>query len=43
MHTLAKDVKDDMISYEIRMLANELAILGNKIHESEIKENAPMA
>jgi len=42
LHDLAREVKDAELSFEVRNIANQLAIVGNKIHESEMKDNFPL-
>jgi hypothetical protein len=38
LHSLAREIKDPELAFKTKCFANELAILGNQIHESENKE-----
>jgi hypothetical protein len=42
LHRQCRDIKDPELTLEMKILVNDFAILGNKIYESETKDNFPL-
>ena len=38
LHELARDIKDPELAFKTKCFANELAVLGNQIYESQKEE-----